>query len=305
MKKILTIISLFMMILTLSSCGVKKEIKEKSLPEGNVLDIEEINQYAEEIQEIYENEANNYDEVKTNWYSVSMDMVNENNIEEDDYTQKTKMLISMDCIIYSTPLKYEQKAKITINCEMEDTKKYNLEDKSDKNQTSTGKGKIRIILIDGKIYMDVDLKYKTDDEETKENKKYSYSLSSFDFESILEQLGITISGDFLLEDNDVEHALKQILSKSLKDANEDKESTTEILKTKKGFAISQICDTDEKTQKNNMIWEGDDEEYSTKKLYLYSKIVEENSKVTFSIQFNKVLFGVVIAPTETEKYEAK
>ena len=29
MKKILTFISLFIMILTLSSCGVKKEIKEK------------------------------------------------------------------------------------------------------------------------------------------------------------------------------------------------------------------------------------------------------------------------------------
>ena len=32
MKKILTFISLFIMILTLSSCGVKKEIKEKVKP---------------------------------------------------------------------------------------------------------------------------------------------------------------------------------------------------------------------------------------------------------------------------------
>ena len=46
MKKILTFISLFIMILTLSSCGVKIEIKEKTLPDGNTLDEESISQYA-------------------------------------------------------------------------------------------------------------------------------------------------------------------------------------------------------------------------------------------------------------------
>lgn len=50
MKKILTFISLFIMILTLSSCGAKKEIKEKTLPNGNTLDEESISQYAEEIK---------------------------------------------------------------------------------------------------------------------------------------------------------------------------------------------------------------------------------------------------------------
>ena len=36
MKKILTFISLFIMILTLSSCGVKKEIKEKHFLMGTL-----------------------------------------------------------------------------------------------------------------------------------------------------------------------------------------------------------------------------------------------------------------------------
>lgn len=64
MKKILTFISLFIMILTLSSCGVKKEIKEKTLPDGNTLDEESISQYAEEIKTIYDSEVENYNKLE-------------------------------------------------------------------------------------------------------------------------------------------------------------------------------------------------------------------------------------------------
>ena len=89
MKKILTFISLFIMILTLSSCGVKKEIKEKTLPDGNTLDEESISQYAEEIKKIYDSEVENYNKLETSWYSISTDAITDKIVKEKKLTTMT------------------------------------------------------------------------------------------------------------------------------------------------------------------------------------------------------------------------
>ena len=47
-----------------------KEIKEKTLPDGNTLDEESISQYAEEIKTIYDSEVENYNKLETSWYSI-------------------------------------------------------------------------------------------------------------------------------------------------------------------------------------------------------------------------------------------
>lgn len=107
MKKILTFISLFIMMLTLSSCGVKKEIKEKTLPDGNTLDEESISQYAEEIKTIYDSEVENYNKLETSWYSISTDAITEEETENNDYTEKTKAWLNMEYLFYDTPLSYE------------------------------------------------------------------------------------------------------------------------------------------------------------------------------------------------------
>lgn len=284
MKKILTFISLFIMILTLSSCGVKKEIKEKTLPDGNTLDEESISQYAEEIKTIYDSEVENYNKLETSWYSISTDAITE-----------------------------EETEKI-----------YTSVDRIDENENAVINLKAKVIKIDGKVYLDLDVKTKTNNSESKTNQKYSYDASSFDMsyiESIIRGLGIDVSLDVIFDDGiSFNQSLKKTMYQSFEKIGNKKDekignkkdsgTTTSddtisaVIKSKKGFAVSMFKDTNNESEKSNMIWECDDN-YDTKKLYIYSKNVQENSKATISMEVKKVLFGVVIAPTETEKYEAK
>lgn len=315
MKKILTFISLFIMILTLSSCGVKKEIKEKTLPDGNTLDEETISQYAEEIKTIYDSETENYDKLETSWYSISTDAITEEETENNDYTEKTKAWLNMDYLFYDTPLSYESKSKMTITCKVETEKIYTSVDRIDENENTVINLKAKVIIIDGKVYLDLDVKTKTNNSESKTNQKYSYDASSFDMsyiESIIRGLGIDVSLDGIFDDGiNFNQSLKKTMYKSFEKIGNKKDSGTTsddtisaVIKSKKGFAVSIVNDTDNESEKGNVIWECDDN-YDTKKLYIYGKSVQENSKVTISMEIKKVLFGVVIAPTETEKYEAK
>lgn len=315
MKKILTFISLFIMILTLSSCGVKKEIKEKTLPDGNTLDEESISQYAEKIKTIYDSEVENYDKLETSWYSISTDAITEEETENNDYTEKTKAWLNMNYLVYDTPLSYESKLKMTITCKVETEKIYTSVDRIDENENAVINLKAKVIKIDGKVYLDLDVKTKTNNSESKTNQKYSYDASSFDMsyiESIIRGLGIDVSLDAIFDDGiNFNQSLKKTMYKSFEKIGNKKDSGTTsddtisaVIKSKKGFAVSMFKDTNNESEKSNMIWECDDN-YDTKKLYIYSKNVQENSKATITMEVKKVLFGVVIAPTETEKYEAK
>lgn len=315
MKKILTFISLFIMILTLSSCGVKKEIKEKTLPDGNTLDEESISQYAEEIKKIYDSEVENYNKLETSWYSISTDAITEEETENNDYTEKTKAWLNMEYLFYDTPLSYESKSKMTITCKVETEKIYNSVDRIDENENAVINLKAKVIKIDGKVYLDLDVKTKTNNSESKTNQKYSYDASSLDMslESIIRVLGIDVSLDVIFDAGiNFNQSLKKNMYQSFEKIGNKKDSGTTtsddtisaVIKSKKGFAVSMFKDTNSESEKSNMIWECDDN-YDTKKLYIYSKNVQENSKATISMDVKKVLFGVVIAPTETEKYEAK
>ena len=327
MKKILTFISLFIMILTLSSCGVKKEIKEKTLPDGNTLDEESISQYAEEIKTIYDSEVENYNKLETSWYSISTDAITEEETENNDYTEKTKAWLNMEYLFYDTPLSYESKSKMTITCKVETEKIYKkrfAEPEEIANENAVINLKAKVIKIDGKVYLDLDVKTKTNNSESKTNQKYSYDASSFGMsyiKSIIRGLGIDVSLDVIFDAGiNFNQSLKKNMYQSFEKIGNKKDekignkkdsgTTTSgdtisaVIKSKKGFAVSMFKDTNNESEKSNMIWECDDN-YDTKKLYIYSKNVQENSKATISMDVKKVLFGVVIAPTETEKYEAK
>lgn len=202
MKKILTFISLFIMILTLSSCGVKKEIKEKTLPDGNTLDEESISQYAEEIKTIYDSEVENYNKLETSWYSISTDAITEEETENNDYTEKTKAWLNMEYLFYDTPLSYESKSKMTITCKVETEKIYTSVDRIDENENAVINLKAKVIKIDGKVYLDLDVKTKTNNSESKTNQKYSYDASSFGMsyiKSIIRGLGIDVSLDVIFD----------------------------------------------------------------------------------------------------------
>lgn len=132
-------------------------------------------------------------------------------------------------------------------------------------------------------------------------------------ESIIRVLGIDVSLDVIFDAGiNFNQSLKKNMYQSFEKIGNKKDSGTTtsddtisaVIKSKKGFAVSMFKDTNSESEKSNMIWECDDN-YDTKKLYIYSKNVQENSKATISMDVKKVLFGVVIAPTETEKYEAK
>lgn len=308
MKKILTFISLFIMILTLSSCGVKKEIKEKTLPDGNSLDEESISQYAEEIKTIYDSEVENYNKLETSWYSISTDAITEEETENNDYTEKTKAWLNMEYLFYDTPLSYESKSKMTITCKVETEKIYTSVDRIDENENAVINLKAKVIKIDGKVYLDLDVKTKTNNSESKTNQKYSYDASSFDMsyiESIIRGLGIDVSLDVIFDAGiNFNQSFEKIGNKKDSGTTTSDDTISAVIKSKKGFAVSMLKDTNNESEKSNMIWECDDN-YDTKKLYIYSKKVQENSKATISMEVKKVLFGVVIAPTETEKYEAK
>ena len=316
MKKILTFISLFIMILTLSSCGVKKEIKEKTLPDGNTLDEESISQYAEDIKTIYDSEVENYNKLETSWYSISTDAITEEETENNDYTEKTKAWLNMEYLFYDTPLSYESKSKMTITCKVETEKIYTSVDRIDENENAVINLKAKVIKIDGKVYLDLDVKTKTNNSESKTNQKYSYDASSFGMsyiKSIIRGLGIDVSLDVIFDAGiNFNQSLKKNMYQSFEKIGNKKDSGTTtsddtisaVIKSKKGFAVSMLKYTNNESEKSNMIWECDDN-YDTKKLYIYSKKVQENSKATISMEVKKVLFGVVIAPTETEKYEAK
>lgn len=202
MKKILTFISLFIMILTLSSCGVKKEIKEKTLPDGNTLDEESISQYAEEIKTIYDSEVENYNKLEASWYSISTDAITEEETENNDYTEKTKAWLNMEYLFYDTPLSYESKSKMTITCKVETEKIYTSVDRIDENENAVINLKAKVIKIDGKVYLDLDVKTKTNNSESKTNQKYSYDASSFGMsyiKSIIRGLGIDVSLDVIFD----------------------------------------------------------------------------------------------------------
>ena len=189
-------------------------------------------------------------------------------------------------------------------------------DRIDENENAVINLKAKVIKIDGKVYLDLDVKTKTNNSESKTNQKYSYDASSFDMsyiESIIRGLGIDVSLDVIFDDgNSFNQSLKKTMYQSFEKIGNKKDSGTTtsddtisaVIKSKKGFAVSMFKDTNNESEKSNMIWECDDN-YDTKKLYIYSKNVQENSKATISMEVKKVLFGVVIAPTETEKYEAK
>lgn len=184
--------------------------------------------------------------------------------------------------------------------------------------------KAKVIKIDGKVYLDLDVKTKTNNSESKTNQKYSYDASSFGMsyiKSIIRGLGIDVSLDVIFDAGiNFNQSLKKNMYQSFEKIGNKKDEKIEnkkdsgtttsddtisaVIKSKKGFAVSMFKDTNNESEKSNMIWECDDN-YDTKKLYIYSKNVQENSKATISMEVKKVLFGVVIAPTETEKYEAK
>lgn len=247
MKKILTFISLFIMILTLSSCGVKKEIKEKTLPDGNTLDEESISQYAEEIKTIYDSEVENYNKLETSWYSISTDAITEEETENNDYTEKTKAWLNMEYLFYDTPLSYESKSKMTITCKVETEKIYTSVDRIDENENAVINLKAKVIKIDGKVYLDLDVKTKTNNSESKTNQKYSYDASSFDMsyiESIIRGLGIDVSLDVIFDDGiSFNQSLKKTMYQSFEKIGNKKDSGTTtsddtisaVIKSKKGF----------------------------------------------------------------------
>ena len=242
--------------------------------------------------------------------------ITEEETENNDYTEKTKAWLNMEYLFYDTPLSYESKSKMTITCKVETEKIYTSVDRIDENENAVINLKAKVIKIDGKVYLDLDVKTKTNNSESKTNQKYSYDASSFDMsyiESIIRGLGIDVSLDVIFDAGiNFNQSLKKIMYQSFEKIGNKKDlgTTTSddtisaVIKSKKGFAVSMFKDTNNESEKSNMIWECDDN-YDTKKLYIYSKNVQENSKATISMEVKKVLFGVVIAPTETEKYEAK
>lgn len=294
----------------------KKRNKRKTLPDGNTLDEESISQYAEEIKTIYDSEVENYNKLETSWYSISTDAITEEETENNDYTEKTKAWLNMEYLFYDTPLSYESKSKMTITCKVETEKIYTSVDRIDENENAVINLKAKVIKIDGKVYLNLDVKTKTNNSESKTNQKYSYDASSFGMsyiKSIIRGLGIDVSLDVIFDAGiNFNQSLKKNMYQSFEKIGNKKDSGTTtsddtisaVIKSKKGFAVSMFKDTNNESEKSNMIWECDDN-YDTKKLYIYSKNVQENSKATISMEVKKVLFGVVIAPTETEKYEAK
>lgn len=89
----------------------KKEIKEKTLPDGNTLDEESISQYAEEIKTIYDSEVENYNKLETSWYSISTDAITEEETENNDYTEKLKhgLIWSISFMIHHLAMNQSQK----------------------------------------------------------------------------------------------------------------------------------------------------------------------------------------------------
>lgn len=76
-------------------------------------------------------------------------------------------------------------------------------DRIDENENAVINLKAKVIKIDGKVYLDLDVKTKTNNSESKTNQKYSYDASSFDMsyiESIIRGLGIDVSLDVIFDD---------------------------------------------------------------------------------------------------------
>lgn len=123
MKKYLSLIFIFLLILTLSSCALKNNIKEIKI-DGDKMsdnDIEKILEDYEEILEDDENESEYKKELFDGWYQINLDtIVNKIN---DDKTVNVKMNVSGK--IYESNFTFEQKMqlKIVMECKVEEESK--------------------------------------------------------------------------------------------------------------------------------------------------------------------------------------
>lgn len=119
------------------------------------------------------------------------------------------------------------------------------------------------------MYLDLDVKTKTNNSDSKTNQKYSYDASSFDMsyiESIIRGLGIDVSLDVIFDDGiSFNQSLKKTMYQSFEKIGNKKDekignkkdsgTTTSddtisaVIKSKKGFAVSMFKDTNNESEK--------------------------------------------------------
>lgn len=306
MKKFITIIFSFLLLFSLSSCGLKKDIKEIKMPSGEKWDEDDIEDYLEGFKEYLEQLEDTPEKTVSQWYSVSGDFIVEQK-DEDDSDNWTKALVNVSGKIYDSAYAFERKAKITIKAKAEASYKSSDDEEAELSDIDA---KATIIYVKGVAYVAVETKTKTESETTTEKRYMKGDLDDMSF-------GIDEIGDLggLLGSNvSITEGLKTALYSALEslksyfEAN-DETIDIELLKTKAGFASTiEYKPAKEETNKTKynaqVVWEVDSKKYTTKKIEVYLDYsLGKEQQIEGHVVIKKARTGSVSAPSNLDKYE--
>ena len=148
MKKYFGIICAILLALTLSSCGVKKELSELEL-EGRKISVDDAEDMVEDWEKYLE-DLTKEEEVFENWISVDSNSI----IKESNDDGNQEIYVSLSGKIYESYYAFDTKMNLTLKIQGTSY------DKESSAETEY-RGTVGIIYIDGRAYYDVSLTSKT------------------------------------------------------------------------------------------------------------------------------------------------
>ena len=292
MKKYLGIICAILLVFSLSSCGVNKELDELEV-EGRKISTNDAKDMVEDWDK-YEEDLKLEDQLHEGWYSISMDIIQKNSNEDSD----TQLYMSLSGKVYESFYSFETKMKLTLRLEG------SYYDKEESIETKYD-GTVKVIYIDGKAYYDVSLTSRTDDQyESTTNKMNALIVGD------ISDLGMVSVGS----QSSAEGAVKMLMSYLRQLAARDEESESEdekldvyreddiyYVERSTNFEATDI----EKEELSQMKIEMN-EEYEVKEFETYSYMRDRNKDTsTEIIQASSVkesLGTLVMKPLNHKKY---
>ena len=286
MKKYLSLIFVFLLALTLTSCSLKNNIKELKI-NGDKMSDSDIEAILEDYQEIIEDEEKEEDEYKkelfNGWYQINLDTIV--NRKNDDETVNVKMNVSGK--IYESNFAYEQKMQLKIVME------YKVEEES---KETTVKYNATAKYIEGICYLNAKTNVKVKGEyEKNSTKQHVKNIVNVDdvLDIVLSSVDIELDTDISISKS-LGYSFMELL------ANTYLSDDTEFYQKNNTYYCVNEDENDYSQSLNQMMFKFKKDSYEVKAVESYTKMTsdydDEEYEIIMKVEISTSVGAIISKP---------
>ena len=292
MKKYFSLICAILLALTLSSCGVKKELSELEL-EGRKISASSAEDMIEDWEK-YKEELTKEEEIFDNWISVDINSIYK--YSDDDGNQETYMNLSGK--IYESYYEFDTKMSLTLKFQ---GTKYDKESTAETEY----RGTVDIIYIDGKAYYNVSITSKTSGDYESTTEKHD-ELIVGDINDLSEISGLSVFA-YNPGTSYGSNGISMLMSSLINIQYEDEYS--KAYQDEEVYSFSRKTDDkddDSSSKTLSQLRIEMNEEYEVKSFESFNSSVERDddasTETITSVKYKKCLGALIIKPLNYKKY---